>query len=307
MSSALVRLLVVFLLGPTASGYAPGAGAAAASAVASSIVVDAQPATLPNREGSLKFGVLGDFGTGGRQQYQLAEQMAKLYTAFRLDLVILVGDNMYGGEGASDFKRKFEVPYRPLLEGGVKFYASLGNHDNRNQRFYKPFNMDGRLYYSFKAPKQDVRFFALESTYPEPEQIQWVQEELEGAGEDWKIPFFHHPLYSSGGRHGSDLKLRQALEPLFVQNDVSVVFTGHDHFYERVKPQKGIPYFVVGSGGKLRSGNIKDSTGLTARGFDDDLSFLVAEVYEDELTFNTVSRTGTVVDSGVIIRQQPPE
>jgi hypothetical protein len=251
--------------------------------------------------------VLGDFGTGGRQQYQLAEQMAKLYTAFRLDLVILVGDNMYGGEGASDFKRKFEVPYRPLLEGGVKFYASLGNHDNRNQRFYKPFNMDGRLYYSFKAPKQDVRFFALESTYPEPEQIQWVQEELEGAGEDWKIPFFHHPLYSSGGRHGSDLKLRQALEPLFVQNDVSVVFTGHDHFYERVKPQKGIPYFVVGSGGKLRSGNIKDSTGLTARGFDDDLSFLVAEVYEDELTFNTVSRTGTVVDSGVIIRQQPPE
>ena len=57
-----------------------------------------------------------------------------------------------------------------------------------------------------------------------------------------------------------------------MNNDVSVVFTGHDHFYERVKPQKGIPYFVVGSGGKLRSGNLDRSTGLTARGFDQDLT-----------------------------------
>ena len=53
----------------------------------------------------------------------------------------------------------------------MKFYASLGNHDAREQRYYKLFNMDGKLYYSFKAPKQDVRFIALESTYPVPEQI----------------------------------------------------------------------------------------------------------------------------------------
>ena len=78
----------------------------------------------------------------------------------------------------------------------------------------------------------------------------------------------------------------QVLEPLFVQNNVSVVFTGHDHFYERVKPQKGIAYFVVGSGGKLRSGNIDAPPGLTASGFDTDLSFLAAEIIEDELTFN---------------------
>ena len=163
--------------------------------------------------------------------------------------MLLAGDNIYGSERPQDFVKKFEIPYKPLLDAKVKFYASLGNHDDRNQRFYKPFNMEGKLYYSFKAPKQDVRFFALESTYPEPEQIKWVEEELKKSGEDWKIMFFHHPLYSSGGRHGSDLRLRETLEPLFVQYNVSVVFAGHDHFYERIKPQKGIAHFVVGSAG----------------------------------------------------------
>ena len=211
------------------------------------------PLSFPNRDGSLKFAVLGDFGTGGHEQYELAAQMAKVHARFPFNVVILLGDNLYGSQEAKDFAKKFEIPYKPLLDAGVKFYASLGNHDIRNQRNYKLFNMDGKLYYSFKAPSQDVRFFALESTYPVPEQIQWVKGELAGAREDWKIAFFHHPLYSSGERHGSDTRLRDTLEPLFLDNGVSVVFSGHDHFYERVKPQKGIGYFVVGSGGQLRT------------------------------------------------------
>jgi hypothetical protein len=255
--------------------------------------------------GSLKFAVLGDFGTGLRPQYELADQMSKLHERFPFELVILVGDNLYGGERAEDFRRKFEIPYKPLLDKGVKFYASLGNHDARNQRFYKLFNMDGKLYYSFKAPEQNVRFFALESTYPDADQLAWVEKELAGSNDDWKIAFFHHPLYSSGERHGSDTRLRSSLEPMFLENNVSVVFTGHDHFYERMKPQKGIAYFVVGSGGQLRAGNIDASSGLTARGFDRDLTFLAAEIFENELTFSALSRTGHIVDSGVIIRRQP--
>ncbi len=298
------RLLALLLLVWVSVGREPALRLAAAPAAVQTAPAQAPPVPLPNRDGALKFAVLGDFGTGSREQYQLADQMAKLHARFPFELVILVGDNLYGGERASDFQRKFEIPYAALLKAGVKFYASLGNHDARNQRFYKLFNMDGKLYYSFKAPKQSVRFFALETTYPEPEQMAWVEKELKGAGDDWKIPFFHHPLYSSGERHGSDLRLRETLEPLFLQNDVSVVFTGHDHFYERVKPQKGIAYFVVGSGGKLRSGNIDSQSGLTARGFDTDLTFLAAEVYEDQLTFNAIARNGQVVDSGIIMRRR---
>jgi 3',5'-cyclic AMP phosphodiesterase CpdA len=258
---------------------------------------------LPNKDGSLKFAVLGDFGTGERRQYQLAEQMATLNRRFQYEFVVLVGDNLYGSERPQDFQKKFEFPYKPLLDAGVKFYASLGNHDAREQRFYKLFNMEGKLYYAF-TPKPNVRFFALDSTYPEPEQIQWIEKQLTASSNDWKIVFFHHPIYSSGNRHGSDLRLREVLEPLFLKYNVSLVLNGHDHFYERIKPQKGIAYFVVGSGGQLRGGNIDRGTGITAKGFDTDLAFMAAEIVGDQMYFNVISRPGQIVDSGMLTRRK---
>jgi hypothetical protein len=270
------------------------AGAAAAPAT-----------TLPNQRGSLKFAVLGDFGTGDPPEYELAAQVAKVFDRFKIEVVILVGDNLLGSESPQDFKRKFEDPYKPLLDAGVTFYASLGNHDAREQRNYKLFNMGGKLYYSFKAPHGKIRFFMLDSTYPTPEQFAWLEKELKASSEDWKIAAFHHPLYSSGGRHGSDVRLREALEPLFIKYNVSVVFAGHDHFYERIKPQHGIVYFVEGSGGRLASGDIDKQSNLTAKGFDTDQTFMAVEIAGDTMSFNAVSRLGQVVDSGVITRRVP--
>lgn len=293
----LLLLLVIAGTGCGNSGFGSGTVAEAQQAPAEAVVA------LPNTEGSFKFGVLGDFGTASTAQYQLAEQMAKLHGRFKYDVVVLVGDNLYGSDRPQDFKNKFEIPYKPLLDAGVKFYASLGNHDAREQRYYKLFNMDGKLYYTF-SPGPDVRFFALESTYPVPEQFQWLENELKASSSNWKIAFFHHPLYSSGDRHGSDIRLREVLEPLFLKYNVSLVLNGHDHFYERVKPQKGIAYFVVGSGGQLRKGNIDRGSGITAKGFDTDLAFMAAEIKGDEMYFNAVSRTGAIVDSGMLTRRK---
>ncbi len=292
--AGLVSLAVLFMIGCQDGG---ATGYAAASQATEAVVA------LPNKEGSLKFGVLGDFGNGLPAQYQLAAQMVKVHSFFKYELVVTVGDNLYGSERPQDFQQKFEIPYKPLLDGGVKFYAALGNHDAREQRHYKLFNMDGKLYYTFK-PNADVRFFMLESTYPVPEQIQWLENELKASNSDWKIAVFHHPPYSSGIRHGSDVRLREVLEPLFVQYNVSVVFTGHDHFYERVKLQKGIQYFVAGSGGQLRPGNINRGTGLTEKGFDSDLVFMAAEIIGDQMYFNAISRAGKIVDSGVLTRRK---
>ena len=265
--------------------------------------VDDRPVVMPNRDGSFKFAVLGDFGTGNRDQFQMGAKMAEIQSRFKYETVVLTGDNLYGSERPQDFRNKFELPYKALLDRGVKFYASLGNHDSREQRYYKLFNMDGKLYYTFN-PAAEVRFFAFESTYPEPEQIKWLEDELKKSGSKWKFVFFHHPLYSSGDRHGSDLRLRQVLEPLFVKYGVSVVLTGHDHFYERVKPQKGITYFVVGSGGQLRKGNIDRTTGITAKGFDTDLAFMAAEITGDTMAFKVISRAGQTVDAGIVTRRK---
>ena len=254
--------------------------------------------------GSLKFAVLGDFGDASQREFDTAAQFVKAHAVFPFTIVPLTGDNLYGSERPQDFAKKFEMPFKPLLDAGVKFYGALGNHDSREQRYYKLFNMDGKLYYSFKAPHQSVRFCALESGYMDPAQLTWLENELKSSTEDWKIAYFHHPLYSSGQTHGSDLDLRRALEPLFIQYNVSVVFQGHDHVYERLKPQNGIQYWVIGSGGRFRAGDLQKNSALTAKGYDADNAFLLAEISGDTMTFNAVSRTGQVVDSGAVTRRK---
>jgi 3',5'-cyclic AMP phosphodiesterase CpdA len=134
-----------------------------------------------------------------------------------------------------------------------------------------------------------------------PQQLAWLEKELQNSGSDWKICYFHHPLYSSGAFHGPSTDLRLLLEPLFIKYGVQVVFAGHEHVYERVKPQKGIYYFTEGASGSLRQGNLRDK-GQTAVGYDQDRSFMLVEIAGDELYFQTISRTGLTVDSGVIPR-----
>ena len=264
---------------------------------------------LPNKSDSIKFLAIGDSGTGGSDQRRVASRIAEVYKIFKFEFAIMVGDNLYGGEGASDYRRKFEEPYKPLIDAGVKFYAALGNHDDPTQRFYKPFNMNGERYYSFKAPKPGIgirggaRFFALDSNYMSPEQLKWLEKELAASGADWKVPFFHHPLYSSGAKHGSDTALRDQLEPLFLKYGVDVVFAGHEHFYERLKPQKGITYFVNGSSAKLRKGNLADR-GMTAKGFDTGFAFMIVEIAGDEMYFQTIEAGGKTIDSGMITRRE---
>jgi hypothetical protein len=263
-------------------------------------VLFAQTPPLPNRPDSLKFAAIGDNGTGDRGQYEIAQQMTSAHGTFPFDLVIMLGDNMYGRQRPSDFVKKFEQPYAALLSAGVRFQASLGNHDRPDNVSYKLFNMNGQRYYSYSS--KNVRFFALDSTRMDARQLAWIETSLRDAREEWKICYFHHPLYSSARRHGSSVDLRVLLEPIFIRHGVNVVFTGHDHAYERLKPQKGIFYFVSGSAGQLRKGDIRRSD-QTAAFFDQDLSFMLVEIAGADLYFQVIARTGQTVDSGVIHRQ----
>ena len=258
---------------------------------------------LHARPDAVTFAVIGDSGTGDRVQYELARQMNTANGRVPFDLVLMLGDNIYGGQSPSDFVQKFERPYAPLLESGVRFYAALGNHDDAKNRFYPGFNMGGQRYYTYTL--RNVRFIVLDSDMLDAPQQAWLAATLERATEPWKICYFHHPLYSDGHRHGSQVDLRVALEPLFTKFDVNVVFSGHDHVYERLAPQKGVYYFVVGSGGQLRKGDVRRSP-MTLAAFDQDQTFLLAQVAGDELAFEAIARSGAVVDSGVIRREARP-
>ena len=188
----------------------------------------AQEVRLPLEKDSLRFAVIGDNGTGDKPEYDIGGKLAAVHAMWPFDFVLMMGDNLYGGEAPRDFQNKFEKPYQALLSSGVKFYATLGNHDDPARQVpYKPFNMGGKHYYTFK-PKEGVRFFSLDSNYMDKTQLDWFEKELKSSGSEWKIVFFHHPIYSSGLRHGSNLELRSVLEPLMVKYGVDVVMSPGD-------------------------------------------------------------------------------
>lgn len=269
---------------------------------------------LPVKDGSVRFAVIGDSGRGDRAQNEVARQMVTWRERFPFDFVIMLGDNIYGPHTPQDYVKKFEEPYRPLLEAGVTFHAAIGNHDEPTEINYEKFNMGGERYYTFRRSEHrlqglagaGVRFFVLDSRSFDPEQLAWLRKELAGSGSAWKIRHFHHPLYTNGRYTAGARSLRSVLEPILVEGDVDVVLAGHEHFYQRTVPQHGISYFVSGGAGSLRRGDIRPSP-LLAKGFDTDFHFMLMEISGDELFFQAISRTGETVDAGVITRTLNPE
>jgi hypothetical protein len=261
---------------------------------------------LPLKDGSIRFAVIGDSGRGDAAQHAVAAQMHAWRQRFPFEFVLMLGDNIYDSHTPQDYIDKFDAPYAALLDAGVTFHAALGNHDDPAEAFYEKFNMGGERYYTFRKSERRIdaltgaaaRFFALDTRSLDPAQIAWLRDELADSGSTWKICFFHHPLYTSGRYQSAARPLRLSLEPVLAAGGVQVVFSGHEHFYERTHPQNGILYFVSGAAGSLRPGDIRPSP-YTARGFDQDYHFMLVEISGDALYFQAISRAGTTIDAGV--------
>ncbi len=302
----------------------------------------------------IRFAVIGDSGTGGQHQYRIAEQMVAWHERLPYDLVLMLGDNIYGGlfgiggGNQDDFAKKFDRPYAELLARGVIFRAALGNHDAREAggrdliAAYNRFHIEGpQGYYSFTAgewvpaagaaalnsKKQGVaplvEFFVLntmrlEKNKQDPEQLAWLEQALSRSRARWRIVYGHHPLYSTGKRHGGDAGLRRKVEPLLVGENtradpgtkaggqpetsaprVQVVLAGHDHIYQRFHPQGGVVYFVCGSSGKLRRGNAGPSP-LVAAVEDQQRVFMLWEATVEELRFRAINEQGQAFDCGAV-------
>lgn len=256
---------------------------------------------------TVTFAVIGDTGTGDEAQLAVARQMVKQRALTPFDFVIMLGDNIYEKGEEKLIKSHFEAPYKELLDAGVKFYASLGNHDIiRGLEFqtrYKHFNMGGKRYYNFKQGDGLLEFFALDTNLLTPEQLQWLEKELKDSKARWKVAFCHHSIYSSSRMHSPYLKLRRQLEPLYVKYGVNAVFAGHAHSYERVKPQQGVHYFTEGASGEIKRRSLDRRSPLLAAGEDMVNSFLIVQVNEDEMKVEAISAEGKTIDSYTIKRK----
>ena len=229
--------------------------------------------TLPNMELSIKFAVIGDSGRGTPEQHEIAAQMEAYRKRFDFGFVLMGGDNIYEGPATpEDYRLKFEEPYKPLLDAGVKFYAALGNHDDPAQIHYSPFHMDGHRYYTFTPPGASCRSSTpapiLRARQHPPRQraacsgcsASWMPSHAE-----WKIALMHYPLYSSGRYTLRARRQRFALEPSLVAGGIDVAFSGHEHLPQRSRLQDGVLHFISGGAGSLRVGEARPSGGGVAR------------------------------------------
>ena len=314
----------------------------------------------PAEPAPFRFAVIGDSGTGEEGQHRIGERMAEWHGRLPFGLVLMLGDNIYGGTfnqgggNKKDFEKKFDQPYAELLRRGVVFRATLGNHDMQTRdgrdviESYERFHIERpEGYYSFTAgqwlPEASLgsardegasglrgegearpllEFFVLntvrlEKDKKDPEQLAWLEQALMDSRARWRIVYGHHPMYSTGKRHGADERMRAKLEPILREEKappeagasglrggvrqprVQVVLAGHDHIYQRFHPQKGIAYFVCGASGKLRRGNAKAS-GEVAAVNDQELVFMLWEATPEELRFYAINERGEAFDCGVV-------
>lgn len=258
-------------------------------------VGDGAVRTYPERATRLAFFVIGDYGTGDRNQFGIADAMKaeflkRAQTDNPVRFVITMGDNIYAdtnlgyivvrsGDQDSDWETKFFQPYAEILRQ-IPFYPSLGNHDGNSSEnrgdlsayldnFFFPENKPARWYrFSFGGLAD---FFALDSTtnttggHPEPifkpggDQSNWVARSLADSKAPWKIPYFHHPPFNAGPGHGASINVLRHWTDLFQKNGVKVVFNGHEHnfqFSEDNDVTGHIRYVISGAGGELRPGNV---------------------------------------------------
>jgi acid phosphatase type 7 len=250
----------------------------------------------PDSTEPVRFLAFGDSGGGGSDQYALLEQM---YTV-PYDLMIHTGDIAYDSGTIDQYEDNVFGVYADLFRN-IPFMPASGNHDYRTMQgapFRDVFNLPGQeKWYSYDYGR--VHFVALDTEADYSTQAKWLEEDLANTKLPWKILYMHKPMYSSG-EHGSDTTLRAKIAPIAEKYGVQLILAGHDHNYERMKPQNGVAYVVTGGGGVgTRSVGTSSFTALSV----DVIHFVYVEVGLDELVLHAIDATGKEFDSMVVPRE----
>jgi hypothetical protein len=240
-----------------------------------------QPPVLLPADRPVRVVAFGDFGDGSWGQMRVARAIARLDRRQPLDFGLTLGDNFYpkGLEELSDprWQRDWEGLYGRL---GIRFYATLGNHDHYTERGVETEIQRSlrsaswclpKPYYTFTAGP--VQFFALD-TNPimkrEPssqEQLEWLDRALAASSARWKVVYGHHPIFSTG-LDGNMKTMIGAVLPVLKRRGADVYLAGHEHVMEYLKPDGDLSFFVAGAGGHAvrRLGEDGDGRRLWAAG-----------------------------------------
>ena len=245
------------------------------------------------------FAAIGDYGDGTEPQARVAATLLRRDP----DLLLTLGDNVYGFGLEFEYRRKWDPPeYFGKVREQIPVFPSLGNHDVRlgtPRAYFRRFpELDRARYYAFE--RGGVQFVALDSNQslaPGSEQHEWLSTTLRDAQDAaYRVLYMHHPLKSSQPR--SDDRLLDDLGPLLERSKVDLVLAGHEHHYERTKPLNGYGTLAVthGGGGKaIHPFKTPQADWSAARRAD--FCFLEFDVTADALVGRAMLADGTVADT----------
>lgn len=210
----------------------------------------------------------GDWGTGAKDQKDVAAGMKKFCQATPCEFAAILGDNFYpsGVKSVDDpqWKTKFLNVYESL---GLVFHVSLGNHDyglNPDAQIdftakSKLWKMDSR-YFTFT--KGIAEFFVIDTNQFNLTQQNWLKEKLAASTASWKIVYGHHPIYSYG-MHGNSGELIRDLLPL-IKDKADFYLAGHDHDMQVLTGVEKLNLVVAGAASMVRPVKKGDRTLFSA-------------------------------------------
>lgn len=257
--------------------------------------------TSPGPNGEVTAIVVGDTGTGSTPQQELSDVMRQM----EADLLLHTGDVVYPRGGACHYEERYYDPYEELIDT-VPVYPVLGNHDvltDNGEPYLTAFDLPAESsgterFYSFDygpmhVAALDSELYYEDDTISTEEQKAWLREDLQSTDRPWKVVVIHRPPYSSSPYHGGDRNILEDLVGVFEEEGVDVVFAGHEHVYERIKPINGITYIVTGGGGgDLRSAGKTDLTAVSALRY----HALEVKVSPERMVIEAVGIDGDVFD-----------
>jgi hypothetical protein len=204
----------------------------------------------------LKFIAYGDTRTNSSIHNQVVGQMMHSIDVDpeRQTLVVSVGDIVTSGDDETSWDNEyFPAVYANVRRMGtmVPFQACMGNHEGLGILFqkYLPYPFVNGRYWSYDyGPAHFTVVDQYVNYAPGSVQYEWIRNDLMSSNKPWRFVVLHEPGWSAGGGHPNNAAVQAYLQPLFVQYGVSIVFTGHNHYYARAVVD-GVNHITTGGGG----------------------------------------------------------
>jgi hypothetical protein len=294
--------------------------------------------TAPETSTNIRFVAGGDSRSGAGDWPLGRDSISRTMAKFNPSFVLFTGDFTFNWNNQAEWDNWFAaaqeywvdndgltIPIIPCIGNHEVYYPQPSDYDPGTQatNYYGQFSLPGNERWYSLDWGPDLHIIVLDSEIRSmssawEEQLSWLEDDLAAhASYRWKIAIFHRPAFSSG-RYGSDWLTKGDFVPLFDNYHVDLVFSGHDHNYQRTypinynisentpmpSPENGTVYMVVaGWGAPLYSGS---PVWWTAYGPDSRYNFCVLDIFENGLLrLSAVDGDGNVFDEFSIQKTVP--